>query len=106
MTFLDSLTALSPYTIPQASLEAIGAELGIGADDDISEIDAKALNGARARMFLWLATSPNVSEGGVSISLSAWERGILLGRAKKYATLAGEGDLVPGAAYGYKGENI
>lgn len=106
MTFLDSISALSPYSLPAASIEAIGLELGIGADDDVSSVDPKLLNGAKARLFLFLATTPNVSEGGVSISFSAYERALFLGRARRYAELAGDTGLVPGAAYGYRGENI
>lgn len=106
MTFLDSLSALTPYSIPAAQLTAIGEELGISAEDDTTGIDPKLLNGAKARLFLFLATTPNVSEGGVSISFSATERAIFLGRARRYAQLAGDTGLIPGAAYGYKGENI
>ena len=107
MTIRDSLTAISTYPVPSNFFEAIGAEVGLdGVDIDLSEVPAKVIYGIKARFYLFLATAPNVSEGGVSISYSAAERNFFISMARRFAGLAGEDNLVPGGNYGYKGENL
>ena len=105
MTVKETLLAISPYPIPEASLEAFGTEVGLGLEDEAGG-DVRALNGAKARLYFWLATTPNVSEGGVSISFSAADKALFLKKARWYAEQAGEDGLIPAASYGYKGENI
>lgn len=106
MTVRNILTSISAYPLPDGFLDSIGAEVGVDLDYDISEVPARSLNGAKARFYLFLATAPNVSEGGVSISYSASERSYFMNLARRFAALAGEDELVPGATYGYKGQNI
>ena len=107
MTVRESLLTISNYPIPDAFLESIGEEVGIDMDGELTEVDDPVpLNRARARAYIFLATAPNVSEGGVSISFTATEKAYFLSLAKRYAALAGETGLFPGPAYGYKGQNI
>ena len=72
---------------------------------EVSEVDRISLYRLQARVYLYLATAPNVSEGGVSISYNADDKRTFLALAKRYAALAGENGLISGPAYGYKGEN-
>lgn len=106
MTIRESLLALSPYPIPADFLESVGTGIGVDLDDGVGDVDAKVIYRAKARVYFFLATTPNVSEGGVSISFNANDKSIFLSMARRYAELAGEESLVPGPAYGYKGEFI
>lgn len=106
MTIRESLLAISNYPIPDAFLESIGEEVGLDMNEELTEASAVPLNRVRARAYLFLATAPNVSEGGVSISFTATEKAYFLSLARRYAALAGETGLFPGPAYGYKGQNI
>ncbi len=106
MTLSELLTSLAPYPVPEAYFSAIGDEVGVEMDAESTDVDNVVLYRLKARLYLFLATTPNVSEGGVSISFSAAERNAFLALAKRYAALAGETGLVPGATYGYKGENL
>ena len=106
MTVLEALTALSAYPIPAATIEAIGIEVGLDLGDELSNMPTRDIWRAKARIYLYLATAPNVSEGGVSISYSSADKNLFLSNARKFAELAGEDSLIPGPAYGYKGENI
>lgn len=106
MTVRESLLAISNYPIPDSFLEAIGGEVGVEMTTTLAQASTVSLNRLRARTYLFLATAPNVSEGGVSISFTATEKAYFLSLAKKYAALAGETGLIPGPAYGYKGQNI
>ena len=106
MTVLDSLKSFSNYPIPDTFFESIGEEVGIEMEAEMTEVDSVPLNRVRARTYFFLATAPNVSEGGVSISFTATEKNYFMSLARRYAALAGETGLFPGPAYGYKGQNI
>lgn len=106
MTVLDSLRSLTNYPVPDAFFESIGEEVGLDMNEELTAVEAVPLNRVRARTYIFLATAPNVSEGGVSISFTAAEKKYFLSLAKRYAELAGEDGLFPGPAYGYKGQNI
>lgn len=106
MTVSELLTTMSPYPVPEARILAIGDEVGADMSAETSAVSAVTLNRVKARLYLFLATIPNVSEGGVSISFTATEKNLFLSLARRYAALAGEPDLVPGAVFGYKGENV
>ena len=106
MTVLESLRMLTAYPIPMESLEAIGIEVGLDLGDELSTVPSKSIYLAKSRTYMFVALAPNVSEGGVSISYTATERAYFMNLARKYAALAGEDGMIPGPAYGYKGENI
>lgn len=106
MTIRELLTAIAPCPVPDAYLNAIGEDVGADMDADMSQADTKTVYRSEARLYIYLATMPNVSEGGVSISFTATEKKMFLDLAKRYANMAGETGLVPGANYGYKGQNL
>ena len=106
MTIRELLTAIAPCQVPDAYIDAIGEEVGTDMDTDMSQADTKTVYRSEARLYIYLATMPNVSEGGVSISFTATEKKMFLDLAKRYAWMAGETGLVPGASFGYKGQNI
>lgn len=98
--------ALSPYPIPMEHINSIGIECGLDLESDPADAPVKNLYRAKAKVYFFLATTPNVSEGGVSISFNAEDKRLFLAMARRFANLAGEDGLIPGMAYGYKGENI
>lgn len=107
MTLRELLMAIAPCPVPDSYIDAIGTEIGVAdMDTDMSLVDNKTAYSSEARLYLYLATMPNVSEGGVSISFTATEKKMFLDLARRYANFAGETELVPGASYGYKGQNI
>ena len=106
MTIRELLNSISPCPVPEGYINTIGAEVGVDMDSDVSEVGIEPVDRARARLYLFLATVPNIAEGGVSISFTADDKKVFLNLARKYATRAGETGLVPGTAYGYKGENL
>lgn len=106
MTVRESLLAISPFPIPADFIESVGEGIGVDLDSDLDGIEAKSLYRAKARVYYFLATVPNVSEGGVSISFSTADKNAFLALARKFANLAGETGLIGGPAYGYKGQNI
>ena len=106
MTIRELLNAIAPCPVPNSFINTIGEDIQEDLDADISSVSPVAVNRARARLYLYLSTIPNVSEGGVSISFTAAEKKAFLDLARQYANLAGEKGLIPGTAYGYKGQNI
>lgn len=107
MTIRELLHSLAPCPVPDDYINAIGAEIGQeDMDANLADTEVKSVYRAEARLYIYLATVPNVSEGGVSISFTATEKKAFLDLARRYANLAGETGLVPGATYGYKGQNI
>ena len=97
MTIRQLLHAIAPCPVPDSFIDSIGTVIGTDMDTDMSVAEPKSVNRARARLYIYLATVPNVSEGGVSISFTAAEKDTFLNLARQYAALAGEKGLVPGA---------
>lgn len=107
MTIRELLHAIAPCPVPDSYINAIGTEIGqANMDVDVSLMDTRSVYRSEARLYIYLATTPNVSEGGVSISFTTAEKNMFLDLARRYANMAGETGLVPGATYGYKGQNI
>ncbi len=107
MTLRESLLAISPYPIPSEFIDSVGVAIGgVDMDSEVGDLEPVSIYRAKARVYYFLATTPNVSEGGVSISFTAEDKRIFLAMARRFASLAGEGSLIPGAVYGYKGENL
>lgn len=102
----EVLSSLTGYPIPESALRRIGMEARIDVDDYVANASVRGLNYAKALVYMYVATAPNISEGGVSITLSATDKSVLLGRARRFAALAGVDDLVPGASFGYKGDSL
>lgn len=106
MTVRELLRGLAPCEIPDSFLDAIGKQVGVYMDDNQAAVSQTDKYRLQARLYLYLSTLPNISEGGVSISFTATEKKAFLDLAKQNADLAGEKGLVPGTSYGYKGQNL
>lgn len=70
MTILQALKSKVSYPIKDDTLLAILIERGINGENDfnLSVAKSNSFKGAVADLYLHLATVPNISEGGMSVS--------------------------------------
>lgn len=94
MTIGSALSALSNYPIPSAVVQNIVEGSGLGAEDEASiEIrKTNAFKRATANIYSFLATAPNVSQGGMTFSFSASERQLFQKKASLLLTEIDEAD--------------
>lgn len=106
MKIIESLKTISSYPIPQRTLHRVAVERGLQAEESISAetFKSKAYKLAEADLMEWLAKAPNVSEGGVSISLSQSERESLKRDAKAIYNEFGES--TNDVKFGYIGDEL
>lgn len=104
MKLTDALQAINGYPVPSKTIEAIILEAGgeVNANCDFSSVIYKR---AKAKVCLWTANAPSISENGISYSLTDEERKQL--RAIAYG-LERELDeqLEHSIRYGYKGDSL
>lgn len=108
MTILQSLKSITAYPIPSATLQDIVEGCGLSVDADLTN---EMRNGiefkrAKARVYLYLITAPNISQNGVSFSFTSEERKCFKKTAKGILTEIGDDISGLGVKYGYKGENL
>ena len=108
MTLKESLNAISAYPIPMRTIEAISLKRGVALDDEATTetVGSSEYNLAKADLYMWLYTSPNVSQGGQSYSFGDKESFRRLAHAlyKQYGT---DEDVRNSAGrYGYMGSRL
>ena len=105
MNVLQSLKSLSGYPIPSAAIQDVADEAGIRVDAEATgELRAsKAFKRAKAHVYLYLSKAPNVSQGGITYSLSDAERRRFRNEAESILEEIGDNAAV---FYGYKGEDL
>lgn len=110
ITVLDALRSVSAYPVPLPLLEAVMQERllegSVPACRDVQSSSAFLL--AKADVYSWLATAPDISQGGQSYSFTDEQRQLFRTRASAiYETYGSEADEQSvGAVYGYKGSRI
>lgn len=106
-TILKSLSTISNYPIPSAALAecALGAGLDPDAEVDTEVRQSKAYKAARANVYFYLATAPNISQGGVNFSFDTQTREQFRNIANKLQAEANETANGSGY-YGYQGEDF
>lgn len=106
MTIHQALKALTSYPVPTRTFvkacEARG--LAIDAEATAEIIREKAYQLAEADIMTFLSKAPNISEGGVSITLSDRQRSEY--RTEANATYQLHGEPTKGTVYGFKGEDF
>lgn len=104
MTIRDLLRGVTAYPIPEETLDGILFQRG-GGDP---QLEGAALTLAKADLYRWLATAPDVSQGGQSYSLSSDVRAYYRQQANKLYQEGGEPKSVQveRGTYGYKGERL
>lgn len=103
MNIASTLKALSAYPIPSALIENICEGEGLdGEQDATTEIrQGVAYKRAKASVYTFLATAPNVSQGGISYSFTSEDKAYFRRCASLLMEEIGEGD----AQFGYIGDN-
>lgn len=104
MTVVEVLKALNAYPIPMRTLEALAVSRGVDPSDEVTHDNRRELALAKADVYTWLATAPDVSQGGQSYSFSDEQR-------THFKMLAGiiyneEGEARKTTIYGYKGSRL
>ena len=109
MTIAESLRALTNYPIPERTIEKCALFRDLEPTTVIDSRIASDANYqlAKADIYEFLSTAPNVSEGGVSFSLTDKDREAYRRKAQeiKYEGLSTE-DKASKSNYGYKGEYL
>ena len=108
MTIQQSLKSLSAYPIPTTTLQDIAEGCGLSLVGELTpEVrGSKEMKRAKAQIYIYLITAPNISQNGVSFSFTAEERkqfkkmavGIIKDIGDDTSSLVGK--------YGYIGENF
>lgn len=103
---LTSLRGVTVYPIPAGVLAECALDAGCNPDAEVTrEVrNSKEFKRAKAHVYNFLASAPNITQQGVSFSFSATERANF---RKLAATLEAEanGDGT-GGVYGYVGEDF
>jgi len=102
MTILEALKSITNYPVSQRTITRIAARQGLSltTEADAAVLNSRAYRMAEADVMAWLVVAPNISEGGVSFSLSQFERDQFKNEA---AQIYIELDNTE-STYGYKGE--
>lgn len=105
MTILESLQSLSNYPVSPEYVEGVLTEEGMSAETQLTASTAHSAGFLRAkrRVCLYLATAPNISQGGISYSLDANARGQYIDMAADIAEELSDGE---GGRFGYIGDEL
>lgn len=109
-TVLDTLIGISAYPIPHRTLDGVAQGRGLTLSDNVTVdlLRGVAYNLARADLYLWLSTAPDISQGGQSYSFTDEQRADF--RRRAYSLYGDYGDgadvTTPKTVYGYKGERL
>ena len=107
-TILEALQSLTAYPVPTAILQVFAAGRGVDFTKEITSdtLHSTGFNLAKADTLMWLASAPNVSQGGQSYSFTDEQRERFLKQAQALVDEYGDGAVVAGVRYGYKGSRL
>lgn len=108
MTIADSLKAISLYPINPLTCQNIAEECGLyAADDATADVRASIpYKRAKAKVYMYLAEAPNVSEAGANYSFTDAEREASKKKAQALLDEAGAEDESAVDAVGWIGEDF
>lgn len=107
MTILESLRSLSGYPIPTITIEDIADSVGLHYLNELTpELRNSAeFKRAKANVYLWLASAPNVSQNGISYNFTEDERKRFKTNAENILKEIDNSNLLVNN-FGYKGEDL
>ena len=108
-TVLESLKGVNAYPIPVRTLDEVALNRGLSLSDTATQetLRGAGFNLALADLLLWLASAPNITQGGQSYSFSDEQRSDLRRRAYAlYREFGDEGGAAPKTTFGYKGSRL
>lgn len=105
MTLLESLQSLSNYPVSSEYVQGVLTEEGIDPAMDLTPETAHDTGFLRAkrRVCLYLATAPNITQGGISYSLDSTARGHFIEMASDIAEELSDSD---GGRFGYIADEL
>ena len=108
MKISAALKSITNYPIPSSVIENVADEAGLG--DATQEITKEIRKGsdfkrATAYVYRFLADAPNITQGGISYTISEDERSRFAKRAAAILDELGEGDTAD-IPCGYVGEDF
>lgn len=110
MNVLHTFLSLTSYPVSEDAVKAILNINGICPEDwaDAVMLASKSYKLALSQFYAFLASCPDVSENGFSVSFSDEQRKNFLALSNHYKAEAGEevSGTASGVTFGYKGENI
>lgn len=108
MTVEKSLKSLSAYPLSSAVIENIAEEAGLALGTEATQEtrSGRCYKLAMARVYIFLAEAPNVTQGGIQYYFSDEERDRLMQKGKAILDTLGEGDSESLPTFGYQGENL
>lgn len=108
MTVLDGLKGINEYPVKSATFQSVATKRGLTLTSELTTeiIESEAYQLATADIYVVLAYSPNVSQGGVSVSFNDEQREKFLSIANRIYADFGEVDSIQGVTYGYKGSDL
>lgn len=110
MTTAQGLQALNAYPLPLYVVEQVCIARGLNMQAELSRdaLKSSAYILAEADIFRWLATAPNVSQGGQSYNFTDAQRADFKRNAIARYKAQGEQAEVQSVskAYGYKGSRL
>lgn len=104
MTILESLKSLTNYPVSSEYIEATLTAEGLDGAGEYTPATAKDARYLRAKrqVCLYIATAPNISQGGISYTLDANARGYFLDMAADIAEELSD----EGGRFGYIGDEL
>lgn len=108
MNIADSLRAITLYPINPLTTENIAEECGLAASDAVTAAvrSSKPYKRAKAKVYMYLAEAPNVSEAGASYSFTDAERDLFRKMAQALLDEVGEEDESTVDSVGWIGEDF
>lgn len=107
MKVVEVLTHMSNYPIPYSVAEVACVAYGIDVEAELTFDLSKSaeFKKAKAQIYFYLASAPNVSQNGTSFSFTKEERELFLSYYSNLMEGKDETSAVDGN-FGYKGENF
>lgn len=108
MTILGALSGINAYPIPQHTIECVAARRGLSLSSEFTASIGSSAEYllAEADLLEWLATAPDISQGGQSYSFTDEQRTFFRNRAAMLRKESGEGINPKSVIYGYKGSRL
>ncbi len=107
-TILEALKGINPYPIPLRTLSEVAdrRDVDLTGEADKLVTAGRAYRLAVADLFLWLAFTPNITQGGQSYSFTDEQRTEFKNRAYAMYNELQESSASTKTIYGYKGSKL
>lgn len=108
-TILDAIKGVTLYPLPSRTIEQAAVRRGCDLTEEATQdrLIGAAYNLTKADILKWLASAPNVSQGGQSYSFTEEQRQQFRNEANAlYREFGADDSSVTKPLYGYKGSRL